>query len=110
MHVSDEPLDLADLLAVGALKRLRQRSIRNPRWRDAPYLGAHLKRAYLRWAEDSPVERERVAAQRALERFTNAANHATADLDTAWASVVVAVDALIAAAERIEGHHITARP
>ena len=106
----EEPLELADILAVGALKKLRQRSMRNPRWRDAPYLEIYLRRSYLRWAEGSPVESQRVEAQRALKRYTSAAKRGADDLDTAWASVVTAVDRLIRAAERIEGHSISARP
>jgi hypothetical protein len=59
-------LELEDHLAVQRLKYLRQRSMRNAGWRDADLLGRLIRRRYLRWADDSPLEDHRRKVERAL--------------------------------------------
>jgi hypothetical protein len=109
-RVGHQKLEIADHLAVAALKKLRRRSKGNPHWRDAPYLQIYLRRRYLRWAEDSPLEGERVGAERALDRYQAAAKRGGERADDEWMSVLVEVDALIAEAERLQGHKIKPRP
>jgi hypothetical protein len=103
-----DDLDLADLLAVQRLRYLRQRSMGNPAWRDADYLGLYLRRRYLRWSDDSPLEALRLQAQRAINTYRNAVKRG-GDADAAWECVRVAVDAIIEKAEDIIGHRIKPR-
>jgi len=107
--MSDE-LDLADVLAVADLKKLRWRSMSNPRWRDARFLSGYLKRRYLKWADDSPLDPKRLAALDAVARYRRAAKQRGYDLDAGWASLLTAIDDLIAEAERVQGHAIEATP
>jgi hypothetical protein len=100
-------LELADILAVRRLKKLRRRSMKTAGWRDSEYVAKHLRRRYLRWAEDTPLEAFRAAALAAAEahgRVTQGANNAVAE--RLWFEVQGDVDKLLRRADEVAGHHI----
>ena len=109
-RVTGAELELADVLAVQTLKKLRRRSLRNPRWRDADYLHLYLKRSYFQWADDSPLEPKRAEVESTLHRYMQNAKRSGTALDDEWAAVVAAVDSLIAEAERVQGRRIKDTP
>ena len=103
-------LDLADHLAVQRLKYLRQRSMRNPAWRDARHLGLLIERRYLQWADDTPLESQRRSVERALDTYRAAVKIGCADTEDArWGDVRSAVDQLIDGVEKVAGHLIKPR-
>ena len=102
-------LQLSDHLAVTRLKYVRQRSMRNPRWRDAEYLIKFTKRRYLRWTPGTPLEPLRLDAERAVAAYIAAAKHKNPLAERRWIEVRASVDRLIEEAERIAGHRIKPR-
>ncbi len=102
-------LELADHLAVQRLKYVRQRSMRNPRWHDADYLAKFIKRSYLRWDLETPLEPLRRDVEHALAAYAAAVRHTDPSAEDRWTEVQEAVDRLIDGAERLSGHRIKPR-
>jgi hypothetical protein len=106
---------------VARLKRLRDRSISNPQWRDARLLRSCLSRDPLSpngsWPSGSAVELEIRQALRAVDEYLHSertrskrpSDARAARIDGKWAVVLVAVDQLIARAEDLNGRPIKPR-
>jgi hypothetical protein len=96
-------LDNEDWFRVGSLKHLRTRSMNNPRWRNADLLARHLKR----WDSDSPLDAQRMDAQRSVGEFRKATRRGDeAAQDERWREVRASVDRLIEDADRLAGRRI----
>ena len=102
-------LPLADRLALGRLAYLRQRSLRNPHYRDAGHVRLHVTPRYLSWSHPSVFDPHLDAVRRSLGTFEQFTKKNSPDADDAWREVLVAVDELLTEGRRRAGHRIRAR-
>ncbi|GIG59582.1 hypothetical protein Lfu02_39540 [Longispora fulva] len=108
--VEEASLPLADLLGVGRLKYLRQRSLRNPRWRDAGYVRLLIVPRQVRWSRPSVLDPQLAEVRATITEYQRrAAGRGVVAADSAWQEVLNAVDRLIAEGERIKGSRIAPR-
>lgn len=105
----DEDLPLADTLALGKLAYLRQRSLSNPRYRDASYVRLHVTPGYLRWSRPSVFDPHLESVQRTLATFERLAKRHDPEATHAWRAVLAAVDLLLAEGRHRTGHRIRPR-
>ncbi|MCX4388688.1 hypothetical protein OG777_17345 [Micromonospora peucetia] len=105
----DEDLPLADTLALGKLAYLRQRSLSNPRYRDANYVRLHVTPGYLRWSRPSVFDPHLESVQRSLATFEGLAKCHDPEATYAWRAVLAAVDLLLAEGRHRTGHRIRPR-
>ena len=103
-------LDFDDYYGVQRLKYLRNRSLSNPRYRDAPFVRKFVTRKVGRWTSESPLEPLRIAVERCLDDYDRAAKREDGPkAEQAWGEMLVAVDALLAEGDRVEGRRIPPR-
>ncbi|WP_328343738.1 hypothetical protein [Micromonospora sp. NBC_00421] len=106
----DEELPLADVLALQKLAYLRQRSLRNPRYRNADHVRPHVKPGYLRWSRPSIFDPHPESVQRSLAAFERLlAKRHDPEAAHAWQQVLTAVDRLLAEGRYRAGHGIRPR-
>ena len=101
-----EELPLADRLALGQLAYLRQRSLRNPRYRNASYVRLYVTPRYLQWSRPSPFDPHLDAIRGSLSAFERLAQRGGAGTDDAWREVLAGVDLLLSEGQRRVGHRI----
>ncbi|GAA4563675.1 hypothetical protein GCM10023176_08090 [Micromonospora coerulea] len=107
--MTDDELPLADSLALGQLAYLRQRSLGNPRYRDAAYVRLYVTPRYLHWSQPSVFDPHLYSVRRSLDTFERLAKRRDPGADDAWRSVLAAVDLLLTEAHHRVGHRIRPR-
>ncbi|MEV5764886.1 hypothetical protein AB0L34_09970 [Micromonospora sp. NPDC052213] len=106
---NDTTLPLADTLALGKLAYLRQRSLSNPRYRNANHVRLHVTPGYLRWNRPSVFDPHLESVQRSLAAFERLAKRHDPEATRAWQAVLAAVDLLLAEGQHRAGHRIRPR-
>jgi hypothetical protein len=101
-------LELEDVHAAASLKYLRDRSLRNPRWRDADRLKRYVRRGGQgNWSTGSPVESYVLAVEHALRDYGKATKRGDREaMDALWAEVLSSVDRLLDATDRTFGRPV----
>ena len=113
-------LPFQDEFNVSRLKRLRDRSMRNPQWlRDPDHVLAYLTHGVVptadeKWPEGSALAQELRQAQRRVKDFRRylrshpAARRAGADKDgdQLWSQALAAIDSLVGKAEAMKGSRL----
>ncbi|PWU47652.1 hypothetical protein DLJ46_14090 [Micromonospora globispora] len=105
----DGDLPLADRIALGQLAYLRQRSLSNPRYRDAHYVRLYVTPRYLHWSRPSVFDPQLDAVRRSLATFERLAKRKAPDAGDAWRDVLDAVDQVLAEGARRLGHRVRPR-
>ena len=102
-------LPFRDAYGAARLKYLRNRSLRNPKWRrDPDQVERHLTHDQMRWSSPSVLDPELLAARSALTRYRKAARRSGGD-DGLWSDMLTAVDIVLSRADELNGTKVPGR-
>lgn len=102
-------LPFHDAYGAARLKYLRNRSLRNPKWkRDPDQVERFLTHDEMRWSSPSVLEPELLAARSALGRYRAAARRGGRD-DGVWSELLTALDIVLSRADELNGTKISGR-